>query len=96
MPALVSNHCGRRVKVLQSDRGSEYLSTVFTQFLEQKGALRDTKISHSPWLHGILERMNGTFVDPIRTMLHFQGLENGFELRYFPLEFKEKWFSPLG
>lgn len=45
---LVENQSNNKIKKLRTDRGSEYLSTEFTRFLEDAGIERQLTAAYSP------------------------------------------------
>ena len=56
----VEKQSGKSIKTLRSDRGGEYLSTEFTQFLKDNGILAQLTPPYTPQLNGISERRNPT------------------------------------
>ena len=69
---------GHRVKTLWSDRGREYLSGKFQQFLRQNGIQHQTTALYTPQQNGVAERFNRTVVEMGRTMLHAADLSYDF------------------
>ena len=67
--ALAENSSGRRLKVLRTDRGGEYTSTEFEEFLESAGIRHERTIPKTPQQNGVSERMNRTLVESVRSML---------------------------
>ena len=53
----IETQYGIRVKVLHSDRGGEFLSDNFTQFLECKGTKRKLTVHDTPEHNGVAERV---------------------------------------
>ena len=72
--ALVENETGRRIKILCSDRGGEYIGREFDRFLRQNGIRHQLTAPYSPQQNGIAERYNRTIVEIARTMLHAANL----------------------
>ena len=58
-----------RIKILQSDRGGEYLGTKFTKYLAERGTTRRLTVHDTPSSNGISERCNGILADHVRSML---------------------------
>ncbi|CAL9078820.1 unnamed protein product, partial [Musa textilis] len=56
----VKNQTGKSIKALRSDRGCEYLSTEFTQFLKGHRILSKWIPPYTPQLNGVSERRNHT------------------------------------
>ena len=59
----------KSIKVLRSDRGGEYLSTVFTQYLKDNGILSQWTPPYTPQMNGVSERRNRTLLDMVRSMM---------------------------
>ena len=70
----VENQTGKSIKTLRSDRGGEYLSTEFTQFLKDHGILSQWTPPYTPQLNGVSERRNRTLLDMVRSMMSFADL----------------------
>ena len=57
------------IKVLQSDRGGEYVGNEFRDYLASKGTERRLTTHDSPQQNGKAERLNRTLVEHVRAML---------------------------
>ncbi|CDF40427.1 unnamed protein product [Chondrus crispus] len=69
---LAQTHTGRKIKVLRTDRGGEYLSTEFKSFLIANGTQHQMTTAYTPEQNGVAERLNRTLVNLVRSMLaHF-------------------------
>lgn len=75
---LVKNKFGRKIKVIRSDRGGEYLSTNLRKFLAEEGIQTQLTAAYSPQQNGVAERKNRTLVEMARCMLIDAGLPNQF------------------
>ena len=64
----------KSIETLQSDRGGEYLSTEFTQFLKDNGILAQLTPPYTPQMNGVSERRNLTLLDMVRSMMSFSKL----------------------
>ncbi|TFY50793.1 hypothetical protein EVG20_g11324 [Dentipellis fragilis] len=64
----------RKIKVLHSDRGGEYLSKEFSAHLKAAGTRRKLTVHDTPEENGIAERINRTIPERARAMLHASGL----------------------
>ena len=62
------------IKVLHSDRGGEFLSDNFTNFLEGQGTIRKLTVHDTPEHNGNAERAHRPLLNIIRTMLIEAGL----------------------
>ena len=74
----VENQTGKSIKTLRSDRGGEYLSTEFTQFLKDHGILSQWTPPYTPQLNGVSERRNRTLLDMVRSIMSFADLPISF------------------
>ena len=76
--ALVENQKGRKMKCLQSDNGTEYLSTEFNEYLKKHGIQRRLTIAYNPEQNGTAERKNRTLLEMARCLLIQSGLPSSF------------------
>ncbi|GJY81507.1 putative RNA-directed DNA polymerase [Tanacetum coccineum] len=65
----VENQLGRKIKVLRSDRGGEYLSIEFFDHLKNYGIVSQLTPPRTPQLNGVAERRNRTLLDMVRSMM---------------------------
>ncbi|GKB12422.1 retrotransposon protein, putative, ty1-copia subclass [Tanacetum coccineum] len=65
----VENQLGRKIKVLQSDKGGEYLSIEFFDHLKNFGIVSQLTPPRTPQLNGVAERRNRTLLDMVRSMM---------------------------
>ena len=65
----VENQLNKKIKVLRSDRGGEYLSTEFTSFLRDCGIVSQLTPPGTPQWNGVSERRNRTLMDMVRSMM---------------------------
>ena len=63
--ARVENQTGKSIKTLRSDRGGEYLSTEFIEFLKEHGIVSQLTPPRTPQLNGVSERRNHTLLDMV-------------------------------
>ena len=61
-------------KILQSDRGGEYLGKEFSQYLLSQGTERRLTIHNTPKYNGVSERLNRTLLEQTCTLLHLSKL----------------------
>lgn len=59
----------RKLKVIRSDCGGEFLSREFSSFLEDRGIRHELSIPEAKPQNGVTESMNRTLVERARTML---------------------------
>ena len=74
----VENHCNRKIKFLQSDRGGEYLSYVFGLHLKQCGIVSQLTPPRTPQPNGMSECRNRTLLDMVRSMMSLTNLRLSF------------------
>ena len=76
--AMAERQTGRKLKVLRTDRGGEYLSNEFRDELEESGVRHQLSAVETPQQNGIAERINRTLLDLVRSMLHAKELPKQF------------------
>ncbi|KAJ9520269.1 hypothetical protein QJQ45_030268 [Haematococcus lacustris] len=69
---------GRKVKVLRSDRGTEYVNQAVREFLSRKGIIHQQTAPYSPQQNGSAERLNRTLFEKGRCLLYSSGLSVNF------------------
>ena len=74
----VEKQTGKNIKSLRSDRGGEYLSTEFQEFLKENGIISQLTPPYTPQLNGVAERRNRTLLDMVRSMVSFTDLPVSF------------------
>ena len=67
--AWLKTQYGKQIKVLQSDRGGEYLSNEFTKHLKGKGTIRTLTVHDTPEENGVVEQLNRTLLEHVCAML---------------------------
>ena len=68
--ALVENLTGKKIKVLHSDNGGEYVDKDFTDYCAKEGIKREWKAPYNPKQNGVAERKSRTIVEAARAMLY--------------------------
>ncbi|GJR16600.1 retrovirus-related pol polyprotein from transposon TNT 1-94 [Tanacetum coccineum] len=76
--ALAENQSNRKLKVLRTDRGGEFLSKEFSGFCNEDGIKSELTAPYTPEQNGIVERKNRTIVEMARCMLKAKNLEDAF------------------
>ena len=61
--ARVENEKGVRIKVVQSDRGGEYINNEFISHLKGQGVEHQMTAPYTPEQNGVAERYNRTVVE---------------------------------
>lgn len=72
---LVQNQFGRKIKMIRTDRGGEYLNTAFISYLNENGIKMQRTAPYSPAQNGVAERKNRTLIEMARCMLTDADLE---------------------
>ena len=75
---MVENQYDRKVKVLRTDGGGEYVSNEFDDFLNNSGIIHQTTVAKTPQQNGLAERKNRTLVELIRCVISDSGLDKSF------------------
>jgi len=70
----VEKQTGKSIKMLRSDRGGEYLSNNFIDYLKENEILSQWTPPGTPQHNGVSERRNGTLLDMVRSMMEFTDL----------------------
>jgi Reverse transcriptase (RNA-dependent DNA polymerase)/gag-polypeptide of LTR copia-type/Pol polyprotein, beta-barrel domain/GAG-pre-integrase domain/Integrase core domain/Domain of unknown function (DUF4219)/Zinc knuckle len=65
----------KKLKILRSDNGGEYMSGEFLAYLDDLGIDHQWTARYTPEQNGVAERVNRTIVEGIRTMLRDSGLD---------------------
>ena len=65
----VENQLDKRIKVLRTDRGGEYLSNEFSTYLKECGIVPQLTPPGTPQWNGVSERRNRTLLDMVRSMM---------------------------
>ena len=61
----VEKQLGKSIKLLRSDRGGEYLSDEFQNYLKENGIVSQWTPSGTPQHNSIFERRNRTLLDMV-------------------------------
>ncbi|MCO5572500.1 hypothetical protein L7F22_026255 [Adiantum nelumboides] len=72
--SMVENEIGRKVQTLRTDRGGEYMSGAFKDFLGNKGIKHQCTMPYTPQLNGVAERKNKSLMEMARCMLKAKSL----------------------
>ncbi|GJX34683.1 zinc finger, CCHC-type containing protein [Tanacetum coccineum] len=66
----VKNQLGKTTKALRSDRGGEYISQEFKDYLKACGIIQQLTPPYTPQHNGVSERRNRTWLDMVRSMMN--------------------------
>nr|GFA97853.1 hypothetical protein [Tanacetum cinerariifolium] len=68
----------KKIKALRSDRGGEYLSQEFKDYLSKKEIVQHLTSPYTPQQNGVSERRNRTLLDMVRSMFNLTTLPLSF------------------
>ncbi|GJZ15347.1 retrotransposon protein, putative, ty1-copia subclass [Tanacetum coccineum] len=74
----VENQLGKTIKALRSDRGGEYISQEFKDYLKACGIVQQLTPPYTPQHNGVSERRNRTLLDMVRSMMTLTTLSLSF------------------
>ncbi|WRX23198.1 Integrase [Theobroma cacao] len=72
--AEVEKQLGKPLKQLRSDRGGEYLSNGFQQYLINNGIISNLSAPRTPQHNGVPKRRNKTLLEMVRSMMSYANL----------------------
>lgn len=75
---LVEKQLNRKIKVLRTDNGGEYVSNEFENYLQNEGIIHQTTNPYTPEQNGASERMNRSLVEKAKCLLYEAGLDKSF------------------
>lgn len=65
----VEKQTGKKIKIVRSDNGREYLSDKFKDLFKREGIIHELTAEYTPEQNGVAERFNRTLVEMARCML---------------------------
>ncbi|GJV50511.1 zinc finger, CCHC-type containing protein [Tanacetum coccineum] len=74
----VENQLGKTIKALRSDRGGEYISQEFKDYLKACGIVQQLTPPYTPQHNGVSKRRNRTLLDMVRSMMNLTTLPLSF------------------
>ncbi|GJX26620.1 retrotransposon protein, putative, ty1-copia subclass [Tanacetum coccineum] len=74
----VGNQLEKTIKALRSDRGGEYISQEFKDYLKSCGIIQQLTPLYTPQHNGVSERRNYTLLDMVRSMMNLTTLPLSF------------------
>jgi transposase InsO family protein len=72
--AQVENLTRKKIKVMRSDNGGEYISQDFNDFYIKVGIKREYIVPYNPQNNGVVERKSISIVEVVKEMIHDQHL----------------------
>ena len=76
--AFVENQSGRKLKILISDNGGEYVKSEFIQYCKDVGIHMQHSIPYTPQQNGVAERKNGSLKEMAICMMEAKTLPPEF------------------
>ncbi|KAL4387339.1 hypothetical protein GQ457_09G012280 [Hibiscus cannabinus] len=67
--AMAEKQSDQFIKILRSDRGSEYTKNLFEGFCKEHGIIHQLTVRYTPQQNGVAERKNRTILDMARSMV---------------------------
>lgn len=77
---MVETQFNKKIKILRSDNGGEYISHAFSSFLDQLGILHQTTCLGTPEQNGVAERENRHLLEVARALLFTMNVPKTFWL----------------
>jgi transposase InsO family protein len=72
--ATAEAECGRKLRVLRTNNGGEFIATEFASYCADEGIHRHYSAPYSPQQNGVVERCNQTVVGMARALLKQRGM----------------------
>lgn len=66
---FVEKQTGKKIKVIRSDDGSEYVNKNFNEHFIANGIKHEKTVTYTPQQNGVAERMNRTIMEKVRCLL---------------------------
>jgi transposase InsO family protein len=76
--AEVERQSVKKVKILRSDQGGEYISNEFKKYLKDFGIKKEFTVTYAPEQNGRAQRVNMTLMDMARSMINGADLGKSF------------------
>ncbi|KAK8913818.1 hypothetical protein KSP39_PZI024059 [Platanthera zijinensis] len=76
--AMVERQSGHKLKALRTDRGGEYLSNEFREYLKKTGIWHQLTTRYTPQQNGVAERKNRTIMEAARSMINAMGMPDSY------------------
>ncbi|GJY62007.1 retrotransposon protein, putative, ty1-copia subclass, partial [Tanacetum coccineum] len=74
----VKNQLGKKIKAIRSDRGGEYMSHEFVNYMKSCGIVSQLTPPYTPQHNEVFERRNQTLLDMVRSMMNLTTLPKSF------------------
>ena len=70
-----------QIEAIRIDNGAEYISNEFKSYLLENGIQHQRMVAYTPQQTGVVERMNRTLMDCVRSLLHSSELDKSSGLK---------------
>ena len=67
--ALTEKQSGKCLKIIRTDRGTEYMNKAFLDFCKEHGIKKESIVSYSPQQNGVYESKNRTIIEMTRCFI---------------------------
>ena len=74
----IENLTEKKIKILRTDNGGEYLSKAFMTYLTEHGVIHQTTVPYTPQQNGTAERLDRTLMQTVRSLLEHANLPQEF------------------
>ncbi|KAI7933351.1 hypothetical protein MJO29_016913 [Puccinia striiformis f. sp. tritici] len=71
-------HCDRKVKMITTDGGSEFINSLLIPFCESLGIVKNTTAPYTPQQNGLVERFMRTISTKVRSLILQSGISTCF------------------
>ena len=78
LEVLVENQSGRKLKILRSDNGGEYVKSKFIQYCKDAGIQMHHSIPYTPQQNGVAKRKNKSLKEMETCMMEDKDLPQNF------------------
>lgn len=75
---FVENQTGKKIQILRTDNGTEYVNASLLSILRKSGILHQKTAPYTPEQNGVAERMNRTLVERSRCMIFDAKLDKSY------------------
>jgi transposase InsO family protein len=76
--ARAENETGKKIKVLRSDNGGEYMSKAMKNYFDEQGIKHEFTTIYTPQQNGVAERLNRTLLEKARCLLRARNVPLAF------------------
>ncbi|KIJ04731.1 hypothetical protein PAXINDRAFT_52878, partial [Paxillus involutus ATCC 200175] len=76
--ARLETYTERRVKIIRSDRGGEFINATMKEYLASRGITHEFTAPYTPQQNGVAERFNQTTHEQALAMLEDAHMSRGF------------------